>query len=304
MGQFEKGIERCPGQSHEETVMSTLYNLLRGNMLPRVLVGFFVGYYLYQGALDRPAGQLRLITPALGAGAQVQTSTKSDYTDRIKKLAQTDHIALLKWSLEHYDKNIQDYSATFYKQERIDKKIKPLEEIDILFKDEPFSVLMRWRKNAGSIDKLLYVEGQNDNKMVVHPTGLFSWIDSVKRDPRCKKARESTQRTCDQFGFYRSMQSLLEVYEQAGKAGDLQIKYLGETKVDKRKCVAMERLLPPKASYPYGRLVMEFDVEYLLPTAITAYDWKGKLVSQYVYKDLSFNRETSAEKFTPQANNL
>ena len=140
--------------------------------------------------------------------------------DRITELAKNDHIALLKWSLETYRKRVIDYTATFNKQERLKGKLKKTEQISVMFKDKPFSVYMNWQKNAGSANKLLYVEGSNNNKMIVHPTGLFFWIKSVKKDPCGKEAKKASRRTCDQFGFRRSMKSLLEVYELAQKRGD------------------------------------------------------------------------------------
>ena len=80
--------------------------------------------------------------------------------------------------------------------------------------------------------------------------------------------------------------------------------YLGRTKVDSRVCISMERVLPAKKEYPYARLVMEFDVEYLVPTAISCYDWRGRLLSRYVYKDLKFNIGLTSSRFTPKANKL
>jgi hypothetical protein len=294
---------RC--QSKKGTAMVILCKLLRGNTLPRLMVGLLVGYFISQGTLEHSLERLQLIQPASATQTIPKTvKTKPDHTEKIRELAKTDHIELFKWGLENYEKNVQDYSTTFLKQERIDKKLKKVEEVDVLFKDEPFSVLMHWRKNAGSVDKLLYVEGQNKDKMLVHPTGLFSWLKSVKRAPDCKEARESSRKTCNQFGFHRSMESLLKVYEQAEKAGDLKTKYVGLTEVDKRKCVAMERLLPPKAKYPYGRLVIEIDVEYLIPTSLTAYDWQGKMVSRYVYKDIKFNIGLKDQHFSPKNNKL
>jgi hypothetical protein len=163
---------------------------------------------------------------------------------------------------------------------------------------------MKWKKNAGKVDKLLYAEGHYDNKMVVHPTGLFSWLKSARRDPKGKEARQSSRRTCDQFGFYRSMDSLLKIYTLAQNQGELRIGYVGKTLVDKRPCIAMERILPVKKEYPYARLVMEFDVEYLVPTAIASYDWQGRLVGRYVYKNLRFNIGLTQDMFTTKANGL
>jgi hypothetical protein len=266
-----------------------MYNIFRNKGIhtyARLVVGALVFTFLYQGVrveTDSNSGEGFPFLQAATAFPVLPGKTEIDVPARMTELAKSDHIALLNWAIDRYESSVKDYTGTFYKQERINGKLKDVEKISIVFKDEPFSVLMKWEENAGAIDKLLYVEGQNQNKMIVHPTGLLSWIKSVKRDPRSKEVQKASRSSCDQFGFYRSMQNLLKVYKQAEKNGDLQITYKGRTKVDDRECIAMERILPPKEDYPYGRLVLEFDVEYLLPTAISCYDWQGKLVSRYVF---------------------
>jgi len=286
--------------------MNRLYRYARHNRVARLLVGTLVIFFLYQGVTGEQQGTLeqpQRWIPTAHAKLIVSQLTEQP-TDKLIKLARTDHIALLKWALDNYQDRIQDYRLTFLKQERINGKLKRTEKIAVKFKQAPYSVLMEWQKNPGAIDKLLYVEGANDEKMVVHPTGLWSFIKSVKRDPRVAEVRRSSRGTCDQFGFYRTMKNLLAMYELAQEQGDLQIRYLGETEVHGRPCVAMERLLPPKEQYPYGRLVMEFDKEYLLPIAITCYDWQDKLLSQYKFTQVRFNTGLTTAAFTPSANKL
>ena len=219
---------------------------------------------------------------------------------RIEDLAKTDHVTLLNWSLETYQKRVHDYTGTFLKQERINGKLKKTEQIAIMFKEKPFSIFMQWEKNAGSGDKMLYVEGSNDNQMLVHPTGLWAWIKSVQRDPQGKDAKKAALRTCDQFGFYRSMKSLVELYETAQKRGDLKTRSLGETKVDGRPCIALERILP-KDKYPYPRTVVEIDVEYLLPVKVSMYDGQNQLIGNYIFLNLKFNTGLTNDRFTPKA---
>ncbi|MCP4712875.1 MAG: DUF1571 domain-containing protein [Planctomycetes bacterium] len=223
---------------------------------------------------------------------------------RVVKLAQTDHIALINLALNTYQKRVRDYTATFYKQERIKGKLKKTELINVMFREKPFSLFMKWEKNAGKIDKLLYVEGQNNNQMLVHPTGLFSGLKSVKRDPCDKEVKSTCLCTCDEFGFYRSMKNLLSEYQTAQKNGDLKIKYLGEKKIQGHRCLILERTLPNKKQYPNARLIMEFDVECLLPVTLTCYDWKGKLIAKYSFKDLKFNVGLTSNKFHPNTHDM
>ena len=219
--------------------------------------------------------------------------------EKLIELAKHDHLTLLKLAIQRYEENIKDYVGTFCKQERLRGKLGKEQTIAFKFKEKPYSLYMEWKKNSSTADKLLYVKAQNNNKMIVHPTGLLSWLRSVKRDPGGKDARKSSLYTCDQFGFYNSMKRGLKDYELAKKAGDLKIKYIGLTKVHGRKCIALERILPKKKDYSTARLTIKLDIEYLLPVALERYDWDNKLIFQNSFRDLKFNTGLKIEDFKP-----
>ncbi len=219
--------------------------------------------------------------------------------EKLIELAKHDHISLLKLAIKRYEESIEDYIGTFCKQERLRGKLGKEQTIAFKFKEEPYSIYMEWKKNSDTADKLLYVKAQNNNKMIVHPTGLLSWLRSVNRDPGGKDARKSSLYTCDQFGFYNSMKRGLKDYELAKKAGDLKIKYIGLTKVYGRKCIALERILPKNKGYTTARLITKLDIEYLLPVALERYDWDNKLIFQNSFRDLKFNIGLKIEDFKP-----
>jgi hypothetical protein len=245
------------------------------------------------------AGTSRCQAENVGAADDVNEAERS-----IIKLAESDPVGLLQLVLKNYDAKIKDYTGTFYKTERLRGKLGKEQVIQFKFKDKPFSVFMKWEKNAGGADKLLYVKGQNDNQMVVHPTGLLWWIRSVRRDPNGPDAMKATLNPCTAFGVANMTRRMLKVYEEAKKTGDLTTKYLGLSKVDGRKCVKMERLLPAKKEYPHARIIVQIDLGYLVPVALECYDWDGKLVSRYMYTDLKFNVGLKEKDFTPKANGL
>jgi len=311
--------------------MKKAYTLLPDSWAARLMLGLLISVSFYSTLLAKVSPkttanpQLLAVTTTLPIMSRpvffndyVNKSSRVNYNDysnynnynkddvykHIVELSRSDHITLLKWSLQNYRKNVQDYSVTFHKQERIRGKLKPRQKISVWFKERPFSLLMKWRKNAGAVDKLLYVKGSNDDKMIVHPTGIFSWVKSVRREPRCEDARRASLKTCDQFGFNNIIRNLLEVYDKAQRQNDLQMNFLGESYVHGRRCISMERLLPSRKDYPNARLVMDFDTEVLLPISMTSYDWQGKLISRYVFEDLKFNNGLSAANFTPRANKL
>ncbi len=233
-----------------------------------------------------------------------RTKSPDELIRQIVALAKNDHIALLEMAVERYDRTIRDYSGTFIKQERIKGELGPVQVIAFKFRQEPFSLFMEWKENPLGADRLLYVEGQNDDKMLVHPTGLLKWLKCLKLSSNGKQARKSTLRPCEKFGFRRNMLEALKVYRLAKKNAELTIKSWGPETIDGREYLILERTLPEKKGYPTARLVVRLDMEYILPVQITCYDWEGNLISRYTFGDLKFNTNLTDRDFHPKANNL
>ena len=221
-----------------------------------------------------------------------------------EKLAKTDHIALLKLAAARYDRTVSDYTCTFIKRERLHGKLGAAQEIQVKFLDKPFSVAMRWTRNAPIGDRVLYVEGKHGGNMLIRPKGLLSWVGTVKRRPDSPAVMSNTLRPISMFGFRRGLNSLLAVYETAKARGDLQFSLLGYKDVAGRKALVLSRLLPAKDEYPVAKTLIYLDVETLLPICIEAWDWQGNLESRYVYKDIEFNVGLTEADFEPAKNGL
>lgn len=242
-------------------------------------------------------------TPKINGIAQ-KSENKKTIPAEIINLAKTDHATLLKTALKNHKKNISDYTGTFYKQERLGKKLTPEQVISFKFKQKPYSVFMKWEKNPVTTDRVLYVKGANKGKMILHPTGLFSWIKSVKKHPRCKEAVKGNLNTIDKFGFEKLLERLINVYSTTKKNGDAKTSFLGISTLDKRFCMDLELIVPQKKEYIYKRLVIKVDAEYMLPVQINCYDFKDKLIFKYIYKNLKFNVGLKNKHFTPKINRL
>ncbi len=222
------------------------------------------------------------------------------------RLAKTDHVALLEYCLAACQGRYHDYTCTLIKQERIGGRVTKEQEIAVKFLAEPFSVAMQWTpETAGVGDRVLYVEGERNDMMLVRPTGVLSkLVGTVLRKPDGPQAMQSTLRPVNQFGFRRSLESLLRVYRQARAAGDLTASFGGYAEVAGRKAVVLVRQLPAKDNYPAARTLIFIDLEYLVPIAVEGYDWDQQLCSRYVFKDIRFNVGLSSEDFLPAANDM
>jgi hypothetical protein len=60
-----------------------------------------------------------------------------------------DSVAFLQKWLERLDgRRLSDYSLHMHTQERIDGKLEPGEDVEVLVRTRPYSVFMRWRRGA------------------------------------------------------------------------------------------------------------------------------------------------------------
>ncbi len=235
--------------------------------------------------------------------ADVQAPAESREA-RLERLAKSDPIALLEDCLDHYHRTYSNYVCTFTKQERIDGVLREPQTIRIWFRDEPFSVAMKWQKNPGAGDRLLYVAGQYDGKMLVRPA--VGWQRAlvgsrVRKDPDDPEVRKHSLRPVTMFGFARNLQDLIRVSRQAREKGELKMAFDGYAEVDGRRCLVLVRTLPEAEAYPAVKTMLYIDLEYLVPTAIRAEDAEDKLASSYFYRELQFNQPLEAEVFTPES---
>ena len=225
----------------------------------------------------------------------------------LERLAAEDHIALLERALEHYRDSFQDYTCTFIKQERINGQLRPEQWIRVKYMDNPFCVAMQWVRNAPIGDRVLYVQGKNNGHMLVRPkVGLFRVLvgGAARRKPDSPEVMANSLRPVTMFGFRRSLESLLRVYELAAGRGECSTRFKGYKQVAGRRVLALERTLPPRKDYPAKTVIWYLDVEHLVPLALKSYDWDDRLVCSYVYKDVSFNVGLSEDDFTPEANGM
>src|SRR5262245_17518656 len=166
---------------------------------------------------------------------------------RMEALAKEDPIAFLEKCLTRYDREVKGYSLTMQKQERLQGKLQPREVIEVHFKHGPaangHSVFMRWIEGTRLAARVLYVDGENDGKMLVKPAGVGGFL-TVARDPDGLDARRSGRYTVKQFGLRFGLQSTLDSYRAARKDGALHVEYLGRRKIKEAgdsECFVLKR---------------------------------------------------------------
>jgi hypothetical protein len=246
-------------------------------------------------------------TSAPDAGPHAEIATFTDdgkelpADSKMARLAETDPMAFLEACIARYDREVKGYWCTLIKQERINGELHKPEETRVGFREEPFSVLMEWRKNENKAKRVLYVKGENKDMIIALPAGLAALSGLWERPVDGAEARASSRYPINEFGIRLGMLRTLAPWRAAAKRGTLHIVYVGEQKVpelDGRLCYVLKRIDYEK---PEDDGITEatyfFDKETWLQTGSILKGEGGKTIATYFFRDVEVNPKFDADLF-------
>ncbi len=245
----------------------------------------------------------------LAAGCHGPAPTaKSVVTARAtdESLPASDPVAFLEKCRERYARQgIQGYRLTFQKQERITGQIGPLEVMEVCFRARPYSVFMKWLHGARQAESVLYVAGENDDKMLVHPRGLAGRLVSVvSRDPDGPEARQEGFYSIREFGLEKTLERTLRDWKAAQAEGTLKVEYLGVQKVaatGNRPCYTLHRVSQEPDARGVTDVTVYIDTGTWFQVGTVLKGREGELIGEYMYRDIQLNPPFDPEQFTPAA---
>lgn len=239
-------------------------------------------------------GLIKLIEPASGL----------QQDDQLVHLANRQPKTLFETALANAA-NIKDYRCKMIRAEKHGLNIAAAEHIEVTFMVEPFSVYMNWAKNARKAEKLLYIDGENDGKMLVMPV-LVGWLTGpMKIDPAGKQARQSSRRPVTQFGFEKMLQRMYRPYQtgQLTIGGTFKDHLIGPVTVDGQEAIAIERIRTGgpavEADQAVGWVIC-LDSDKLMPIAVSEFDQLDRLLGDYVFTDIEYNIGLTEDDFNPE----
>ena len=196
--------------------------------------------------------------------------------------------------------SVRDYAALFHRRERINGEWRP-EEISLLKFQKPFKVYVRWLSGPPEGRAALYVEGANNNKVMVHePHGLARFF-GVLLDPGGWRILNDSRYPFTEIGIGRLIERVGGDGRKAWSRGELRLVDHGKVKFNGRYVRQIEGILPQDRGAGYGsyRMVLSIDEENGLPIQASIYDWDNLITGEYTYNDLRVNPGLSEMDFDP-----
>jgi hypothetical protein len=196
---------------------------------------------------------------------------------------------------------IPAYRSVLEKQVRIDGKLRETQEIDIKVRHEPFSVFLKWREDQ---QEVLFVDGKNNGRLLVHPTrGIIALRKVWKLPPDSPQAMKSSRHPVTELGILRLYAMIAEFHDKRGNSTDgLECRAYRDF-VGDIECLLIEvEFESPEHGGEFSRSIVAIDPRTHLIIGVENYGWTpdGKpagLLERYFYHDLTIEPDLNDTDF-------
>ncbi|MBN2582054.1 MAG: DUF1571 domain-containing protein [Planctomycetes bacterium] len=182
---------------------------------------------------------------------------------------------------------LDTYSARFEKQEYVGAELRPVEQIDVWIREDPLAVRMRWVGRVDPGKDVLYVEGENDDRLRVY-AGHMVLKMRVNLDPFSDAAMKDNRHAITRMGLATLASGLLLNQGESVPADEKSFRLLGGATLDERPVDVVGR---PVASddpeTPADLLIYCLDAATHLPVLAARYDDAGNLLEMYHYSNVA-----------------
>ena len=225
-------------------------------------------------------------------------------------------LAIAREALEKFNREVDDYTATLVKRERIsgtlgtemrmvtkvrtrrtagDKLVRPLQVY--------LKVLDPWLARGREV---LWSENLNDGKLIAHEGGLKN-VMRVSLAPTDTLAMLGNKYPITEIGLAKLMEKLIEKGERDKRVGPCQVTIKSGSEVGGRPCQLIQVTHPnrdPRFDFHIAQIFL--DQERMIPLRYAAFLWPDKpdgaplLEEEYTYLDVQLNVGLKDIDFDPE----
>jgi len=242
-------------------------------------------------------------TPVASPHAQAAATSSFDLTRQPEEHPLVPLVRALKTSQAVIDESIRDYSCTLVKRERVDGQLGEYQHIFMKVMHDPFSVYMSFLQPYTGRE-VVYVDGQNDNKLIVLEAGLKRWAGKISLDPQGTLAMKGQKHPITRVGIRNLTVELLKICEAEMRYAECEVMHNSETKIHGRPTTMIQVIHPiPRQNFRFHVARVFFDNELRVPIHFDRFSWpvqegtQPPLEESYTYQNLKINNGFTARDF-------
>ncbi|KAA1258831.1 hypothetical protein LF1_13550 [Rubripirellula obstinata] len=224
---------------------------------------------------------------------------------------------LARTSLVGCRANVNDYTATLIKRERIGDTLGEHEFMEVKVRNrkqsggqitQPLSVYIRFLKPSSVKGReVIYVENQNEGNLIAHEGGFKGrFLPTVTIPPTGMLAMRGQRYPMTEVGVENLIVKLIERGQKAREQPDVQCEFRKNARVKDRICTVLQVTSPTKVEgLDFYQAQVFIDDQLSLPIRYIAYDWPKRagapleVIEEYNYLDLKVNVGLTDKDFDP-----
>src|SRR5262249_19279677 len=186
-------------------------------------------------------------------------------------------VRVCKGCLQNISQNVHDYSCTLVKQERLDGELGEQQQISMRVRHEPFSVYMKFIKPYQGRE-VLYVDGQNDNKMYVLEAGWKRTVlGKMSFAPDSSVVMSGQKYPITRVGMRNLLSDLIKFNEAEMQYAECDVTSNPDIKIVNRSTTLVQITHPiPRQNFRAHIVRVFFDNELRVPIHYDAFSWPEK----------------------------
>jgi outer membrane lipoprotein-sorting protein len=200
-------------------------------------------------------------------------------------------------------KSVKDYTAVFTKRERIKNRVIQ-QTMDLKFREEPFSIYLKFQPPYAPGREVLYIDGQNSGKLLAHESGLKSIAGTIALAPNSPDAMFENRHPVTELGLAKMLDLCLEQWESETQYEECEVKYYNEAKLGTTECLIIESThAQARPHFKFHRTRLFLDKKSNLPVRVEQYGFPDRpgveapLIEEYTYSALQINPGLSDRDF-------
>jgi len=217
-------------------------------------------------------------------------------------------LRVVKASQAEFDAKVKDYSCTLIKQECVSGALGDEQHIMLKVMDQPFSVYMQFLQPFAGRE-VVYVNGQNDGRMVVLEAGFKRMMGKMNLDPNGSLAMNGQKHPITDVGIRNLMAKLAKMWETETKFAECDVTSNPSSKIGGRPCTMIQVIHPiARQDFKFHAARLFIDNELKIPIHFDAYLWPEQadseppLEERYTYANLKLNNGFTAREFDTKNN--
>lgn len=240
--------------------------------------------------------------------AMATPTTPFDLTQKPNEHPLAPTVRVMQAVLADFDKNVNDYTCTFQKQERIEGELGEPQNITLKVLSRPFRAYLYFNQPFTGRE-VLYVDGRNNNELTVLDCGFKRHLGKLNLDPNGTFAMSGQKYPITNIGIRYLTSEIVNVSTADLQYGESDVKTDPNSRIGNRPATLIQITHPVQRKNFRSYVSRIFlDNELHVPIHYDAYSWPEKpgdkpaLEESYTYANLKLNSGLTAADFDPATN--